>query len=163
MSIETIILIGLIIVVSAFTYLIVRYTRKHLEKVRARDAERAEMIRKYRSSPPKPTPQDYASHMSSAGGVARQRTSTTVPSYRTDDVGDRYFDVLNGALLGATIGEILRGSGDAPASSSETTSSSSQETSWGFDDEDSRNSVSSSMDTTSSWDNSSDSSPSSDW
>lgn len=189
MSIETLILIGMIIGVSAFAYLVIRYARKRLAEAKAKAAARAELIKKYHASRrmrPKapPTPMDYAQAM----GRVDAKRATMVPSesysrtstvggffgsgeyYRPQPQGDS-FNVLNDLASVAMVASTIRHWNDDSSSSSrvEDTQKASSNDYFGMDDADSRASASntfSDISSSSSWggsSSSSDSGPSSDW
>lgn len=187
MSIETVILIGLVALVSLFTYAVIRFAKKRLAAARKADTERAERIKRYTADkwhpqpaqraqpavssvdvpyqPPKPsltTPADYARAMGPSGSSG----------YRTSSASDDSMNILNDLASVAMIASTIRHWNDNDTSSrsesSSSSSSSSNNDSWGFDDSDSRKSAESSFsssDSSSSWSDSSssDSGPSSDW
>jgi len=98
--------------------------------------------------------------------VNKTTSYTSTPMTSSSDDG-----FLTGMLVGAAIDTIMHSSGTGRSILAEERNAevSKSESSWGFDDSDSRKSVSSSMDTSSSWSSSdsssssSDSGPSSDW
>ena len=87
-------------------------------------------------------------------------TTTTRTSVSSED------GFVTGGLVGYAVNSLLH-STNSSASEERSVGIRSSETSWGFDDSDSRSSISSSMDTSSSYSSSdfgsSDSGPSSDW
>jgi uncharacterized membrane protein YebE (DUF533 family) len=124
-----------------------------------KEFERNMRVKEVNSKPvAKPAKKTVSESYSEVTKKPTQQTSTTTTS--SDD------GFLTGMLVGAAIDSLLH-SGKSEASVERSAGVSSKESSWGFDDSDSRKSISSSMDTSSSYSSSdfgsSDSGPSSDW
>lgn len=162
--------------------------KAELEKMRADTYER---MRKPSAVPPrgKETTVKYSTAPAAAPAVAplppekvksyssalERKWSTDQPTNRSNDSSDDGF--LTGMLTGYALNTIMSGNGHSSLSDSDSSERSvgvsSRESSWGFDDSDSRKSISDSM--SSSWSSSdssssssdswssSDSGPSSDW
>lgn len=143
--------------------------KKQIEEYWAnKEKERAQRVKEVNSKPLKSPMDEYVAALGKAPEVKippkKTETYTSTTTTRSSDSSDDGF--LTGALVGYAVNSLLH-SGSSSASEERSVGVSSRESSWGFDDNDSRSSISSSMDTSSSWSSSdfgsSDSGPSSDW
>lgn len=194
---DTVIVFGLSILLAAVVLVCVvcahKYAKRKQREEEQQLAERKKMtdeyLRKWRQSSDKQSFDTYASKVTNTKPAASSGASIKPPpaprtkmedrampappsrSYTTSDSSDDG-GFLTGMLVGATLNTIMSGSGrSSEATEERSVGVSKSESSWGFDDADSRSSISSSMDTSSSWGSSSssdswsssDSGPSSDW
>jgi hypothetical protein len=154
---------------------ILKYRAEKKEREYREQLERIEATRKWRGSLRQKSVPAAVKNTSSVPARGKETTKKYTPSYSTSSStvtptsSDDGF--LTGMLVGAAIDTIMHSSGTGRSILAEQRNAevSKSESSWGFDDSDSRKSVSSSMDTSSFWSSSdsssssSDSGPSSDW
>lgn len=180
---EDILALIVVLVVIGSVVAIARIVYKSYKEHKRKEVERQELIQKkldeVRYSPSQwapVTPQQYADAIPKrkpAMKKANNSTSyantpmTTTSSTSTAAVADDGF--FSGVVTGMLVDEVVKSFSHKSEPSIGVTKS---ESSWGFDDSDSRKSISDSMDTSSSWSSSSsdswsssssDSGPSSDW